>query len=203
MNRKPHPFSVLKNLPDDDQAALFEFLRSTGADGKGKTLAEGVSWLFSNNGIRTNDSSLSDWRGWYEMRQEIGAWNADVEELKKLLSTDTAIDPNLIPKIGEAVFISRAAKAGDAKTFAAVASIIQRHKELENNQTVHAAKMQLEDKKLKRKDRSLDQAEKKLAQAERKLALLEAKVGQAKEAMENQQLTPEEKIARWKQVFGR
>lgn len=178
--RKPHPSSVLKNLPDEDQAALFEFLGSAGPDGKGKSLADGVKWLFSNNGVRTNDSSLSEWRGWYAMSQEIGAWNADVEELKELLSTDTAIDPNLIPKIGEAVFISRAAKNGDAKTFAAVAGIIQRHKELESNQAVHADKMQLEDKKLKRKDRGLDQSEKKLAQAERKIQALEEQATQAK-----------------------
>jgi hypothetical protein len=196
MARKPHPSSVLKTLPDEDQAALFEFLRD-------KTLKEGVAWLFSNNGVRTNDTSLSDWRAWYAMTQEIGAWNADVEELKQLLRTDATIDPNLIPKIGEAVFISRAAKQGDAKTFAAVAGIIQRHKELENQQLAHSDRMQLEDKKLKRKDRGLDQAEKKLAQAERKLSMLEAKLGAANEAMENTTLSDEEKVARWKQVFGR
>lgn len=201
--RKPLPSAVLKNLPDVDQAALYEFLRSTGPDGKGKTLAEGVKWIFSNNGVRTNDTSLGDWRAWYQMRQEINGWNSEVEELKQLLHTDATIDPNLIPKIGEAVFINRAAKLGDAKTFAAVASIIQRHKELENQQAAHIDKMQLEDKKLKRKDRGLDQAEKKLAQAERKLALLEAKLVKAKDAMEDQALTPEQKVARWKQVFGR
>ncbi|MBB5033160.1 hypothetical protein [Prosthecobacter vanneervenii] len=43
----------------------------------------------------------------------------------------------------------------------------------------------------------------KLEQAERKLALLESKVGTAKEAMESAELTDEEKVARWKQVFGR
>lgn len=182
-NRKSMPSAVLKNMPDEDQAALFEFLGSVDANGKGKTLAEGVRWVFSNNGIRTNDSSLSEWRGWYVMRQEISTWNADVEELKEMLRTDTAIDPNLIPKIGEAVFISRAAKAGDAKTFAAVASIIQRHKELESQQQTHADKMLLEDKKLKRKDRSLDQAEKKLIQAERKIAALEAQALEASEKL--------------------
>jgi hypothetical protein len=177
MARKPHPSSVLKTLPDEDQAALYDYLR-------GKTLAEGVQWLFSNNGVRTNDSSLSDWRSWYAMTQEINAWNTDVEELKQLLRTDSTIDPNLIPKIGEAVFISRAAKQGDAKTFAAVASIIQRHKELENQQHAHSDRMQLEDKKLKRKDRGLDQAEKKLAQAERRIAALEAQAEAAKKTAE-------------------
>lgn len=173
MNRKPHPSSRLKTLSDEDQEALFDYL-------KDKTLKEGVDWVFSNNGVRTNDSSLSEWRGWYEMRQSINAWNADVEELKALLGTDTTIDPNLIPKLGEAVFISRAAKAGDAKTFATVAGIVQRHKELESNQKVHADKMTLETRKLKRKDRALDQAQKKLDQAERKIAALEEQANAAK-----------------------
>jgi hypothetical protein len=165
--RKPPPSAVIKTLPDEDQEALFEFLRN-------HTLAEGVTWLFSNNGVRTNDSSLSEWRGWYAMNQEIDGWNADVKELERRLGTETTISPNLIPKIGEAVFISKAAKSGDAKTFALVAGIIQRHKELESNQQVHADKMDLEGRKLKRKDRGLDQSQKKLEQAERKIAALEA-----------------------------
>lgn len=43
----------------------------------------------------------------------------------------------------------------------------------------------------------------RLEQAERKLSLLEQKLGSAKEAMESEQLTPEEKVAQWKQIFGR
>lgn len=204
--RKPHPSSVLKNLPDDDQAALFEFMGSvTVVDGKpkGKTLDDGVKWLFSNNGVRTSDSSLSEWLGWYQMRQQITAWNADADELKALLSTEQSFDPNLVAKIAEAVFVSKAAKTGDPKVFALVAGIVQRHMELGSQQKAHADKMALEEKKLARKDRSLGQADRKLAQAERKLELLEAKVEKVKDAMDNETLTPEEKTARWKQVFGR
>lgn len=176
MSRKPHPSSVLKTLSDDDQGALFEFLRT-------HTLAEGVQWLFSNNGVRTNDTSLSEWRSWYQMRQQIAGWNSEVEDLKSLLSTDQAIDANLIPKIAEAVFISRAAREGDAKTFAAVASVIQRQKELENQQAAHADRMKLESRKLRRKDRQLDQMQTKLEQAERKLQAQEARIRAAEAAM--------------------
>lgn len=197
--RKPHPSSVLKNLPDEDQAALFEFLGGTGPDGKGRSLADGVKWLFSNNGVRTNDSSLSEWRGWYAMSQEIGAWNADVEELKKLLSTDTAIDPNLIPKIGEAVFISRAAKQGDAKTFAAVASIIQRHKELESGQAEHADKMKIARGKLDLQNRNLERQMKEL---EMKVAEFERKEKETKEDLGNNALTESERAARMRARFG-
>jgi hypothetical protein len=177
MLRKPHPASVLKNLPDEDQAALFEFLR-------GKSLADGVAWLFGNNGIRTNDSSLGDWRGWYELRQRIYGYNADAEELKRLLGTDTDIDPNLVPKLNEALFLSRAAELGDAKTFAVMAGIMQRDAEMKNQQKAHADKMRLETDKLTRKDRTLDQAERKIVQQERKIAALEKQADAAKRMAE-------------------
>lgn len=195
MARKPHPSSVLKTLPDDDQAALFEFLRD-------KTLAEGVKWLFSNNGLRTNDSSLSDWRGWYQMQRSIQGWSADVEDLKQQLA-DIGTDADLIPKIGEAVFLSKAAKSGDVKTFATVAAITQRHVELKSSQKVHADKMGLEEKKLARKDRALEQAQQKIAQQDRKIVLLEAKLKEADDVAQNGALTAEEKALRWKQIFGR
>lgn len=197
--RKPHPSAVLKNLPDEDQAALFEFLRSTGPDGKGKSLADGVKWLFSNNGVRTNDSSLSDWRGWYAMRLQIAGWNDDVEELKKLLSTDQKIDPNLIPKIGEAVFISRAAKEGDAKAFAAVASVIQRHKELESQQQAHADKMQIAEKKLDLANREM---ERKLEELRMKVAEFERKENETRADLGNTSLTVEQRAARMMERFG-
>jgi hypothetical protein len=154
MARKPHPSSVLKTLPDDDQAALFEFLRD-------KTLAEGVKWLFSNNGLRTNDSSLSDWRGWYQMQRSIQGWSADVEDLKQQLA-DIGTDADLIPKIGEAVFLSKAAKSGDVKTFATVAAITQRHVELRSRQGEHSDKMKIADKRLKIQAADLDRKNKEL-----------------------------------------
>lgn len=54
---------------------------------------------------------------------------------------------------------------------------------------------------LKMRDQEIKLAE--LKQTDRRLALLEAKVKDTSEAMENDQLTDEEKVARWKQVFGR
>ncbi len=195
MPRKPHPSAVIKTMPEADQEALFEFLRT-------HTLAEGVAWLFSNNGIRSNDSSLSDWRGWYEMNSTISGWSSDVEDLKRQLA-DIGTDPDLIPKIGEAVFLSKAAKTGDAKMFATVAAITQRHTELKSSQQQHADKMGLEEKKLKRKDRALEQAQQKIAQQDRKIALLESKLKDADDVAQNAALSPEEKALRWKQIFGR
>lgn len=177
MPRKPMATSVLKTLPEETQAALFEFLREN-------TLEAAVPWLFSEAGVRSNKSSLGEWRGWYDVQRRVSNWNAEAEDLKKLLGTDQEIDPGLVPKLAESFFISRCAEEGDAKTFAQMAGIIQRHKELETNQKVHADKMVLEDKKLQRKDTSLKLAQRKLEQAERKIAALEEQAEAAKKAAE-------------------
>lgn len=195
MARKPHPSSALKVLPDDDQAALFEFLRT-------HTLAEGVAWLFSNNGVRTNDSSLSEWRQWYKMSQDIAAWDNDIASLQEQLA-GMGTDPDLIPKIGEAVFISRAAKSGDAKTFATVASVIQRHRELKTSQQQHEDKMQVKGKELEQRDKTIQQKDRQIELLKRRVEMQEAKLKEADDIAGDQQLSAEEKVLRWKQIFGR
>lgn len=195
MARKPPPSAVLKTLPDELQAEIYDALQT-------QTLEQGVAWLAEEKSIKTNKSSLGDWRGWYEMNHTIDGYLSDVDELKLKLA-DIGTDPDLIPKIGEAVFLGKAAKTGDAKMFATVAAITQRHTELKSNQKQHADKMGLEEKKLKRKDRALEQAQQKIAQAERKIALLEAKLKEADDVAQNADLTPEDKALRWKQIFGR
>lgn len=154
--RKPHPSSVLKNLPDEDQEALFEFLKS------GKTLAEGVKWVFSNNGVRTNDSSLSDWRGWYELNRRIHSWNADAEGVKTALMQSGNVDADLVGKIGEAVFLVRAAQEGDIKAFVQVASIVQRHTEQKAKAQEHADKMQIQAKRLELSTADLERKNREL-----------------------------------------
>lgn len=195
MARKPHPSSVLKTLPDEDQAALFEFLRD-------KTLADGVDWLFSNNGVRTNDSSLSDWRGWYQLNRNISTWESEVDELKAALEK-TGTDPDLIPKLGEAVFLAKAAKTGDVKAFATVAAITQRHHEMKASQQQHADKMTVKGKELAQRDQTIKQKDKQIELQRRKIEAYEAKMKQADEVAEDQKLTAEEKVLRWKQIFGR
>lgn len=176
MNRKPHTSSVLKTLSEDDQAALFEYLRTN-------TLADGVKWVFSNNGVRTSDSSLSEWRGWYDVQRRITSWRADASRLKQLLGTDGRIDPNLVPMLAECYFMAKAAEEGDAETFGKMAAIIQRHSKLEAMQQGHADKMKVADKRLKLQGAELDRKNKelqiKLDEQERQRKAAEAAMNKA------------------------
>ena len=141
MSRKPPPSAVLKILDDDLQAEIFNAMQTL-------TLEQGVEWLAAEKGIKTNKSSLGDWRGWYQMNATIDGYLSDVDELKLKLA-DIGTDPDLIPKIGEAVFLGKAAKTGDAKMFATVAAITQRHTELRSRQGEHADKMGIAEKRIK------------------------------------------------------
>lgn len=179
MHRKVHPRSVLKTLPDEDQAALYEFMK---ADAK-RTLAQGVAWLRSNNDVKTSDTSLSEWLGWYEMNQTIDSYMSDVDQLKEKLA-DIGTDPDLIPKIGEAVFLGRAAKTGDVKMFATVAAITQRHTELKAGQQAHVDKMAVKQKEIDQRDKTIKQKDREIAQKERRIAALEKQAAAAKAAAE-------------------
>lgn len=166
MARKPHPSSVLKTLPDSDQEALFEFLKT-------HTLAEGVQWLVSNNDVRTNDSSLSDWRAWYDMNRTIGRWQVMRQDLQAQLA-EMGADPELIPKIGEAVFLGQAAQSGDVKTFATVAAITQRHVELQARQRQHEDQMEIKRAQVGQKDKAIAQKDQEIEMQRRKIAAQEA-----------------------------
>lgn len=59
-----------------------------------------------------------------------------------------------------------------------------------------------DERSLKQKDRVISQKDEIIAQNERRVRVLEAKVVQAKEVAESVTMTPEEKQARMKEIFG-
>lgn len=180
MPRKPHPSSVLKTLPDEDQAAIFDFMKAD----KKRTLKDGVAFIFSENGVRTSDTSLSDFLGWYEMNHTIDGFLSDVDELKEKLAS-VGTDPDLIPKIGEAVFLGKAAKTGDVKMFATVAAVVQRHTELKASQAQHGDKMAIKQKEIEQRDTTIRQKDKQIDMQKRKIEALEAQAAATKKVAEN------------------
>jgi len=182
--RKPLPSSKLKTLPDADQEALADFLIDA-------TLAEGVGYIKERCQVETSISAMSEWLKWFKMLSDVRTWNGEVEQLKAALTAD-ALDSSLVAKIGEAVFIAKASRDGDAKTFAAVASIIQRDAEARAQASQHADKITIQQKKLSLAERDL----------ERKLRELEHKLGDLDKTLEAP-LTAEERITRMRQIFGR
>ena len=190
MPRKPSPRSPLKMLPPELQERLAEYLRTN-------TLAMGVKYCREELQLNTNDSSLSEWLSWFEMMARINHYAQGADDLKEALA-QTSIDPDLIPKLGEAFFISKAAESGDSKMFATVASVVQRHQELKAQQAAHTDKMQVAARQIEvRKDniklllRRVEAAEKKAAALEARNAAALASASKAKDILNSGALSDE------------
>jgi hypothetical protein len=187
------PSALQSVLSDEKQAELREFLRE-------HTLEQGREWLKTNAGLTRAKSSLSEWVGWYDMIQDCKAFSSDldgvVEELKA-----AKIDADTAAKVGHAVFLSRAAKSGDAKTYATVASVVLRAAELEAAKIANAEKNAIAKAGIDLRKNSLAIAERKIAALEKKAAQLEEKnrlaieaAKQAKNKLKTQ-MTDEERAA--------
>lgn len=190
--RKIDPRAKLKTLDADLQDALWSFFE----EDAGRTLKDGVTWLQDEHGIATDFRRLSEWRGWYARKIEIEQAESEAAEIADALKRSGAYSAKQLEELGNVIFLNRATKLGDAKTFAAVAGVLQSRQRLEGDQAAHQDKMKVAQQKL-----TLESE--KLKQAERRLQLLEAKLKETDDAMNSDALSDEEKVARWKQVFGR
>jgi hypothetical protein len=182
LTRKPSPRSVLKNLPQEAQDQLGEFLSGTitEADDKGKprtrgrTLAEGVDFAADTLKIKTNDSSLSDWFPWWKMARRMNSLADTADELEREMKTFD-LDPDLAAKIAQRYFLSGAAEDGDAKTFALMSGLIQRHLERKSSEAAHVDKIKIADKTIAAREKSLLITLRRAEAAEKRAAALEEK----------------------------
>ena len=207
--RKPSPRAVLKNLPQEQQEALAAFLSESviEKDDKGKqrvrgrTLAEGVAYAADVLKVKTNDSSLSDWFPWFKLTQRLNSL-ADTADTLKAEMANTDLDADLVPKLAQQFFLSQAAENADAKTFAHMASVIQRHYELKAQEAAHADKMTLGQSKIATQRQSIRIAERRAEAAERRVAALEEKnrllteaANKAKSALKGGSMSDEDRAA--------
>lgn len=189
LTRKPSPRSVLKNLPQEAQDKLGEFLSGTITEkddnGKlrtrGRTLAEGVDFAAEALKIKTNDSSLSDWFPWWKMDRRFNSLADTADELEREMKTFN-LDPDLAAKIAQRYFLSGAAEDGDAKTFAMMASLVQRHLERKGSEAAHVDKMKVAEKTIAAREKSVLVALRRAEAAEARVKALEEKNRLAQEA---------------------
>ena len=191
-DRKVHPNAKLKTLAESVQEEIWNWLE----EDRKRTLAEAVEWMRSRLRIETSVQRLSEWRGWYRRNLEVDQIESEVGEIEAMLRKLGDVPPEKIEAIGNTLFLNRATKAADAKTFTQVAAVVQGRQRIDDARQEHADKMAIAHKRLEQKQADLEIAK-------RKLELLEAKVSQASDVMEDTALTDEEKVARWKMVFGR
>ena len=137
------------------------------------SLAETRAWLKAD-GLTTSTAALSQFLAWYSLRQQLSRNETVVETLlAELKQSNPAIAPESIEAAGQSFFTALALQQQDPKAWALAQGIAIRKKQMH-----------------------LD---------ERKLALLEKKAAQAdaaRKVTENGALTPEQREAEYRRIFG-
>lgn len=156
LHRKVNPRAKLKTLPEELQSRIFEVV-------EGGTIEAALEWLRDEMKISIGKSAVAEWAAWYRRREWMKDAESDAAEMEDMLKrSGLQLTPEAIAAISNAVFLNRASKMGDAKTFTRVASVIQRSQELRSQQAAHADKMELAKSKLELQRAKLEQDNRKL-----------------------------------------
>jgi hypothetical protein len=138
--------------------------------------------------------TLSRFYRWLRLKRESQEKRDAIRQIKEEMAKDPAISPEQIEQAGRVMFLTDAYVDKNAKVFSSMVKIGQTDKSLAQR-----------DKQLDQRDKELVQREALVLQAERRVKLLEAKAAKAMEAEEvagNGAMSPEEKQARMKEIFG-
>jgi hypothetical protein len=182
MAKKPRSDAKLKHLKQEEQEALWELLTTpqvavseeAGSPLRPYTLQELQAEVPLRHGFTVALSTLSEWRAWYGQRLRTQAAMARASQAKlEWLKENPNANPEDLERLGQMVFTSEAVENGDIKAFVALIKA--------NNQ------------------------KRSLALDERRIKLLEEKAEREEAAQavtRDEKLTPEEKDARMKEIFG-
>lgn len=138
----------------------------------GHSLADTVEWLRAD-GLKTSNAALSEFCSWYQLRQRLDQMGSTVETLvENLRRRQPGLSPEELFGIGQTLFGALAIQSHDPKTWLGTQRLALKQREIQ-----------------------LD---------ERRIRLLEQKAAQADQAEEvaKSDLTPEQKAARFKEIFG-
>lgn len=141
---------------------------------KGGTFKKVREWLFQEWDLTTSEAALSEFFSWYSLRQRMEATESTTQDLQEMLSqAEFGLSPEQVAAMGNLMFITSATRDNDPKTFVAMAKVLL--------------------------------ANRKLDMEGRRITLLEqkaAKADAAEQALQNPELTEEEKNAKLREVFG-
>lgn len=99
--KKPRADSVLKTLPPERQSAIAAYARE-------HTLQQTVAWLAAD-GLKTSDSSLSDFLSWFALQQQLKRNESTVETLvANMVATRPGWTPEQIHAAGQSFFTALA-----------------------------------------------------------------------------------------------
>lgn len=111
MTKKPRADSKLKTLPEERQAAIYDYATS------GNTLVETAAWL-KDDGFKTSKSALSEFVSWYELQEQLKRNESTVKQvLNDLKENDPAMSEQSLITAGHLFFSALAIEQKDSLTW--------------------------------------------------------------------------------------
>lgn len=185
-----------ENLPDDLRRQIYAYTRPPAKDEAERPFIENFDEACGF--LLSRGLAVPSRAGWYRflarMRRDeklaLVARAASSGETAADLASEASVDPAVAAAAFDALAVD-AATDGDGKTAALYANAAAKYRD-----AVHAAA----DLELRRAAQKVKEEELKIAQE--KLALLQAKEAKAVATVANETLTPEQREARLKEIFG-
>lgn len=132
--KQPRPDAKLKNLPEADQEALWDWLHPSDPDAKRMTLDEAQAEVPLRWGFTVSRSSLSEWRAWYALRRRMNAARERAEQTRLELIADGTLTPDAIEKAAQTVFTAESLDGGNVKAFVALAKLNLARRKLDQDE---------------------------------------------------------------------
>ena len=132
-DQPPRADAKLKNLPDEAQEALWEYLHPADPEERRRTLAEAQSEVPLRHGFTVSLGSLSEWRSWYALRRRMNAARERADQTRIELLKDASLRPDEIEKVAQAVFTAETLEAGNVKGYVALAQLRLKARQLDHD----------------------------------------------------------------------
>jgi len=184
-DKKPRADSKLKNLPAEDQEAIWTLMHPTDKDTPAMTLEAVAVAVRDSYQISVGLSTLSEWHSWFALERRMLNARNRANQTAVELAKNSDMSPADIERVAQTVFTAETLEGGNIKAFVAL------------------AKLGLDRTKLEQAEAKIDLARKALAHDARRLALLEAKAAQADQAKDvlATKLSPEEQNRRLREIL--
>lgn len=109
-SKKPRGDSKLKTLPEDRQAAIFDYAGE-------HTLIETVKWL-KDDGLQTSKSALSEFLSWHQLRRQFEEDESTTDNLLEQLKKEMpGVSDQQLDELGQRTFSLLSLRRQDADTF--------------------------------------------------------------------------------------
>lgn len=183
--KKPRADSKLKNLPAEDQEAIWTLMHPTDKDTPAMTLEAVAAAVMDSYRISVGLSTLSEWHSWFALERRMLNARNRANQTAVELARNSDMSPADIERVAQTVFTAETLEAGNVKAYVALATL------------------NLERAKLAQADAKIDLSRKALAHDARRLELLEAKAKQADQAKDvlATKLSPEEQNRRLREIL--